>query len=73
VAFARPPGASFSLTTQTHTPMAILVDRVHCNNCNTTQNVEVGEDTCPECGATGTMEWTGEPIEEVGEPGSIDE
>lgn len=53
--------------------MAILVDRVHCNNCNTTQNVEVGEDTCPECGATGTMEWTGEPIEKVGEPGPIDE
>jgi RNA polymerase subunit RPABC4/transcription elongation factor Spt4 len=53
--------------------MSIYVDRVYCNNCETAQRIEKAEDTCPECGATGTMEWLEEPVEVVGEPGPIGE
>jgi len=53
--------------------MSIYVDRVYCNDCETAQRVEKAEDTCPECGATGTMEWLEEPVEVVGEPRPIGE
>lgn len=53
--------------------MAIYVDEVHCNNCETNHRVDVGEDVCPNCDAEGTLMWLNEPTEVVGEPGPIDD
>lgn len=40
-------------------------DFVHCNNCDATMLLPVGEDICPECDFDGCLEWADEDNQEA--------
>lgn len=40
-------------------------DFVHCNNCHSTMFIQIGLDTCPQCGAKDSNEWMKEDEKEI--------